>query len=437
MEDDKLYMRHIKNWEYVAEHPDDDFVISKMAKENIHDMLYLIRPVALESILDFGCGIGRNFGYFKTIAETVDGYDLPLMIDRCKKMTKDLLVDNLYDDWDQVKNTKIYNITVAAFVFQFFGSIDEAKQYLTDIAHISYYLYFMGKVTMDNNERTDIIEIINGLGLYDIMHYTPEDKGHLNAVFRSRINKTNKPMLEISNQSNSYVTQWKVLKTIPTIHPTKPNALITIATGGYDEILDLNEESLIKYADKINADYIKITNKTQDWWGLEKFRTIDYAQYYDRVLFMDSDIYIRDIAPNIFDIVPIDEFGIFQEKEDLEQILMDILSREYRAMCRFLHMQLFPRLFINTGVMVFTKKHKNIFEIPTLPFKCYHCAEQDIVENNLLKNNTPIYKLPFELNCQIWSRRFKAEEQDAYFIHFSSINFKTRQKAFKKYILRK
>lgn len=427
----------IRNWTYVAEHPDDDFVIQKMAKESIPDMLYLIRPQYLQSILDFGCGIGRQFDYFKKVAEIVEGYDIPPMIARCKRMNKELLADKLYDNWEQVKaDGRTYNLITAFYVLQFLDSIDDLNQYITDMANMSYYLYFIGSATMDDENHTDIISFICNHELWEVVYYSPEDKGHLGAVFKSRVNRTQRPMLEPSTQTNSYVTQWTEQYERSVVYPTKPNALITIATGGYDEILNMTEPGLKQYADYINADYIKITNTTQDWWGLEKFRLKDYTQYYDRILFMDSDIFIRDGAPNIFDIIPKDKFGIFQEKEDLEQILKDILSREYRAMCRVLDMEVYQRLFINTGVMVFNSQHNEIFTAPTKPFKCYHCAEQDIVENHLLRTQTPLYFLPFKFNCQIWSPRFKASERDAYFIHFSGINFKVRQKAYKRYITR-
>jgi hypothetical protein len=40
----------------------------------------LALPSPIDGVLDFGCGLGRNFPYLKTIASRVVGFDLPEMI---------------------------------------------------------------------------------------------------------------------------------------------------------------------------------------------------------------------------------------------------------------------------------------------------------------------------------------------------------------------
>ena len=41
-------------------------------------------PAPLGDVLDFGCGLGRNFPYLRSVASRVVGYDLPPMIERCR-----------------------------------------------------------------------------------------------------------------------------------------------------------------------------------------------------------------------------------------------------------------------------------------------------------------------------------------------------------------
>src|SRR3990170_538113 len=43
-------------------------------------------PAPLGSVLDFGCGLGRNFPYLRSVASRVVGYDLPAMIERCREL---------------------------------------------------------------------------------------------------------------------------------------------------------------------------------------------------------------------------------------------------------------------------------------------------------------------------------------------------------------
>ena len=43
-------------------------------------------PDSIDRVLDFGCGLGRNFPYLTSIAREVVGFDLPPMIDRCRTL---------------------------------------------------------------------------------------------------------------------------------------------------------------------------------------------------------------------------------------------------------------------------------------------------------------------------------------------------------------
>ena len=45
--------------------------------------------INIKKVLDFGCGIGRNFKHYKKFYEEVHGYDLPSMVDRCKVINKE------------------------------------------------------------------------------------------------------------------------------------------------------------------------------------------------------------------------------------------------------------------------------------------------------------------------------------------------------------
>jgi len=60
-------------------------------------------PTPIESVLDFGCGLGRNFPYLKTIATRVAGFDLPPMIDRCRVLGEQ--VSRLSSDWGNARQS--------------------------------------------------------------------------------------------------------------------------------------------------------------------------------------------------------------------------------------------------------------------------------------------------------------------------------------------
>ena len=58
----------------------------------------LALPSPLRSVLDFGCGLGRNFPYLASLGASVTGFDLPPMIERCRTLAP-TPVERLSDDW--------------------------------------------------------------------------------------------------------------------------------------------------------------------------------------------------------------------------------------------------------------------------------------------------------------------------------------------------
>ena len=78
--------------------------------------LYLINTdTLLDKILDFGCGVGRNFNYYNKISREVHGYDLPHMVKRCSSVCSEK-INLLTSDWDEISSNH-YDIVAANFVF--------------------------------------------------------------------------------------------------------------------------------------------------------------------------------------------------------------------------------------------------------------------------------------------------------------------------------
>jgi SAM-dependent methyltransferase len=76
----------------------------------------LALPLPAAAVLDFGCGLGRNFPYLKSIAARVVGYDLAPMIDRCRTIAAPA-ADALTSDWDAVRDER-FDIVFASLVLQ-------------------------------------------------------------------------------------------------------------------------------------------------------------------------------------------------------------------------------------------------------------------------------------------------------------------------------
>lgn len=202
----------------------------------------------------------------------------------------------------------------------------------------------------------------------------------------------------------------------------KPNLLVTIATGDFKEILFYTEESMFQYANKINADYLQITNKTQDYGVIEKYRLENICKNYDRIIFVDADIVIQNDPPNIFEIVPDGHIGIYNdwyENGDGTINTNDWIIKQSQEMCFYQDVEYIQSEVYNSGVVVFNGYQSDIWKPPSKPFLMNHCTEQHWVEQNIRRLKYPVYDLNKNWNNQWWSQEFENYKNDCYFLHFA------------------
>jgi SAM-dependent methyltransferase len=103
-------------------------------------------PPDLGSVLDFGCGLGRNFPFLRAMARRVTGFDLPPMIARCGALA-DAKGIELADDWSTLR-TRRFDLVFASLVLQ---HIDPAicRAYLEDFARMAPALYVLTRAQSD------------------------------------------------------------------------------------------------------------------------------------------------------------------------------------------------------------------------------------------------------------------------------------------------
>ena len=106
----------------------------------------LTLPTPLESVLDFGCGLGRNFPYLKTVASRVEGFDLPPMIERCRALATEPVSD-LTSEWADAR-TRRYALVFASLVLQHIDT-DECRRYLADFARMAPHVYLLTRTKTD------------------------------------------------------------------------------------------------------------------------------------------------------------------------------------------------------------------------------------------------------------------------------------------------
>jgi SAM-dependent methyltransferase len=119
-------------------------------------------PTPLETVLDFGCGLGRNFPYLKTIASRVEGFDLPPMIERCRALATEQ-VTRLSSDWTDVRERR-YGLVFASLVLQHIETA-ACRKFLADFATMAPAFYLLTRTRTDFDAV--MLELVADAGVYE------------------------------------------------------------------------------------------------------------------------------------------------------------------------------------------------------------------------------------------------------------------------------
>jgi 2-polyprenyl-3-methyl-5-hydroxy-6-metoxy-1,4-benzoquinol methylase len=119
-------------------------------------------PCNIRSVLDFGCGLGRNFSYLKRTARSVVAFDLPPMIEQCRRHANDD-VDFLSSDWNEIR-VRRFDLIFASLVLQHVEP-DSLRTFLADFAHMASAVYLLTPTRTDFGEN--LLDIIAATGRFE------------------------------------------------------------------------------------------------------------------------------------------------------------------------------------------------------------------------------------------------------------------------------
>jgi hypothetical protein len=320
--------------------------------------------------------------------------------------------EKLQDIFNHLKNNKYFN--------KYFAHEQAVKNILFEERIVNDFVDLCQELLAEESFRNDFIRI-----------GTLDAKGELDAEEKSDFFKS----LERKVDSGQLIFDTKypvwvdpVVKDIP--KPKKKNCIITVCAGEkYLQMFEKIKDRYEEYAKKCNADFVVLTGYTQGWWGLEKFRIKPFIEAYDRTCFLDSDIIIQKTAPNIFDMVPVDSVGIHDDWTCLVNKEYNFLQWKETERKWLVRSQV-PQedfsydthdILLNTGVVVTSKQHADIWTPMKAPFPRNHCDEQFWVEYLLTKKNYDIYRLPLSMNLQHWMNCFykSADLKTTHFLHIA------------------
>ncbi len=121
-------------------------------------------PAGLAHVLDFGCGVGRNFPYLRTIAAHVTGFDLPPMIERCRALAPDR-AHALSDDWSAL-SARSFDLIFSSLVLQHIEH-GQALEYARAFARMAPAVYLLTRAQSDFDH--DVLTLVQGTGLFDVV----------------------------------------------------------------------------------------------------------------------------------------------------------------------------------------------------------------------------------------------------------------------------
>lgn len=193
-------------------------------------------------------------------------------------------------------------------------------------------------------------------------------------------------------------------------------AIVTISIGDrFSRIANVTHPTLKTYANRINADFICINeeSETPHW---EKLKLYDLLVKYDRIIYLDTDIIIRDDCPNLFDIIPIEKIGMFNEgRFSPREASLREAYNEYNKQ--------FPikwnSSYYNTGVMVLSRRHRHLFFPPTKIVNM-GMLEQGYLNMLIIDQNIQIEELDYKFNrMTIMDEYTGITRKDSYIIHYA------------------
>ena len=198
-------------------------------------------------------------------------------------------------------------------------------------------------------------------------------------------------------------------------------AIITIAIGEhYQRLSTLTHPTIQRYADRIGADFIAITEQkifgiTQHW---EKFQLLDYLNDYDRILYIDTDVLIRKNCPNIFDIVPETHLGIYNEAPFIPGC--DYAIHRCAEACDAKEFK-WNGKYYNTGVMVLSRRHRLLLRKPENEiFKVY---EQSYLNLVIQRMKPQIFEIDYKFNRMSCVDKVNGKNRfESYIIHYAGVN---------------
>lgn len=141
-------------------------------------------------------------------------------------------------------------------------------------------------------------------------------------------------------------------------------AIVSAAFGNrYLKMASVTYPTMASYAKSVGAEFIPLKERRypQVAGQWEKLQLRDALDQYDRVIWFDSDVIVRPGAQDLFEMVGEETFGAWDEGPSQSWDYAEFIDQWSK---RTGVPTAYPGIHLNTGVIVFSKLHRPLFEDP-------------------------------------------------------------------------
>lgn len=190
--------------------------------------------------------------------------------------------------------------------------------------------------------------------------------------------------------------------------------VVTIACGKHFKTIGkISHPLMLEYAKKCNAEFrVWESSEGHSSPHYQKLEIGELLKYYDRVLYLDTDIIIREDAPDLFELVPMEYFAAFNEFFYTNHPIsaMSALDPDPEWIGK--------NRYFNTGVMLCSKKHAPIFELPKEEVMNFY--EQTYLNHRIHKLGVETFELNYNFNRMSCMDKITGSQRfESFFIHYA------------------
>jgi hypothetical protein len=209
-------------------------------------------------------------------------------------------------------------------------------------------------------------------------------------------------------------------------------AIVTLVIGEtFKKIARITHPFMQHYARKINAEFVPIHKSIYAHYHFDKLQIYTLLNKYSRIIYLDTDILIKLNCPNLFEIVPENAIGMYDESAPATQEERKVHQKVLQKASKKYNLPLPKRTeFYNAGVIVISAQHNKYFQPPEkVVFMEY--GDQPLINLRLMNTETNIFDIGYKFNRMPYLNDYKhvlptgekitCHRTDCHIIHYAGI----------------